>query len=416
MGYSGLIQEVAAADHPRGFYEEPFSLTLTTEMEAATIRYTKNGTVPTESVAEEGGNGTVYTEPISIYTTTILRVGVFKPDFIPSRIVTYTYLFLADVVNQPANPAGFPDRWKVVEASYEMNPDYPESDETIIKALTALPTISVVADPDDIFGSRGFYPNGETNRNDPWEKPCSIEMIYPDGRVGFQENVGVQGRNSAPGEQRKRGIRIDFKSRYGPSKLEFPIFEDAVEGADTAARRFDSLNLRSGKTENYTGVRYEPDLVILFRDPMLRNAELAMRALGTRNIHVHLYLNGLYWGVFNLTEAHEPDYYSTYLGGRDSDWFQVKAKDRSDFDGNDGLFARTDTEAVDRYLAFLDFMVAADLSQSENYRRVLHDIDPVDFADYIIYYNFYAVGDWPDNNWTFVMKNGDQPLPGRFLA
>ena len=71
---------------------------------------------------------------------------------------------------------------------------------------------------------------------------------------------------------------------------------------------------------------------------------------------------------------------------------------------------------MDRYLDFLSFVVSADLSRPANYAKVIQDLDPVDFADYIIYYSFYAVGDWPDNNWTFIMGNGANPLPGRFLA
>ena len=197
-----------------------------------------------------------------------------------------------------------------------MNPDYPESDATMIAALKSLPTLSVVADPEDMFGSTGFYPNGGFNANDPFERPGSIELIYPDGRPGFQANTGVQGRSSAGSSERKRGLKFDFKSKYGPSKLAFPVFEDAFEGSDTAAESFDSLNLRSGKTENYTGDAYRPELVIHFRDPMVRDVELAIRGHGTRNVFVHLYMNGLYWGVFNLTEAHEPDYYSTYFGAQ----------------------------------------------------------------------------------------------------
>jgi hypothetical protein len=210
-------------------------------------------------------------------------------------------------------------------------------------------------------------------------------------------------------------LKVEFKSIYGPSKLKFPgLFDGAKEGRDSASDEFDALILRPGKAENYTGVGYNPVLNIYFRDIMVRDAEIAITGYGSRNIFVHLYLNGLYWGVYDLTEVYGPDYYADYFGGAETDWFEVRSKDMSRRDGANGVFDPTDVVGTNRYLSFLNFMDTADLSQYTNYLRAAQDIHPLHFAEYIIYYSYYGVGDWPDNNWNFVMRKGPAPEPGFF--
>lgn len=54
-------------DHDRGLYTTPFDLALSTDTDGASIRYTTDGSVPTITA------GTLYTAPIHITTTTVLR-------------------------------------------------------------------------------------------------------------------------------------------------------------------------------------------------------------------------------------------------------------------------------------------------------------------------------------------------------
>jgi hypothetical protein len=62
----------------------------------------------------------------------------------------------------------------------------------IVDALKAAPTLSLVAEIGDLFDvDRGIYINS-VNSGPAWERPVSVEMIYPDGSVGFQENAGIR--------------------------------------------------------------------------------------------------------------------------------------------------------------------------------------------------------------------------------
>ena len=104
-GFEGYVGNVVT-DHERGLYDAPFQLALSSETPSATIRYTTDGTEPTLD------HGTTYNTAIPINTTTILRTVAFRDGYLPSEVVTSTFIFLSDVVNQPANPAGFPSSWQ----------------------------------------------------------------------------------------------------------------------------------------------------------------------------------------------------------------------------------------------------------------------------------------------------------------
>src|SRR5207253_8953874 len=95
---------------------------------------------------------------------------------------------------------------------------------------------------EDLFGNqRGLYLHS-VERGDKWERPCSVEMILPDGTTAFQINCGVriQGNfNRIPHKSPKHSFRLMFREKYGPSKLHYAMFPDSP------LQKFDTLILRS---------------------------------------------------------------------------------------------------------------------------------------------------------------------------
>jgi hypothetical protein len=413
-GLTNVLAPVTVS-HGRGFYDSAFQVSLACASSNVTIRYTLDGSAPTAS------SGTIYSSPIPISTTTVLRALAYRSGYLSQPVATHTYIFADHVLNQPTNPPGYPAQWtSSVSAWYGMYPNYPDSNETLKQGLLALPSVCISGSIDDIFGSAtGYYNHGSKGNNDSWEKPGSIELIYPDGNEGFQANAGVLGRANGVSSARKRGLRVEFKSIYGATKLKFPgLFDGAKEGRDSASDEFDALIIRPGHHENYTATSYNPVRNIYFRDVMMRDVQIAVSGYGDRNLFVHLYLNGLYWGVYNLTEVYNKDFLADYFGGKPEDWFDVSTKDMGPApnDGKAGLYDKTDIVGTNRWLSFLHFMDTADLSQPTNYLHAAQEVTPRDFAEYIIYYSYYGVGDWPDNNWNFGMRNGPNPGPGFFLV
>src|SRR6185436_14292524 len=133
--------------------------------------------------------------PLFITNTTVLRAAAFAPGLLPSDTHTRTFLFPRDIIRQPDGvpPPGWPASWGANRVNYGMDPNVVNDAryrETIEGDLRAMPSVSVVMNLNDLFNSvTGIYAN-PGNDGIAWERPMSLELIYPDGRDGFQEGAG----------------------------------------------------------------------------------------------------------------------------------------------------------------------------------------------------------------------------------
>jgi hypothetical protein len=304
----------------RGFYDAPFNLELIHPTPGATIRYTTNGTPPTAV------NGFSYTHPLRIAATTTLRAAAFQEQFDPSPVVTHTFLFLDDIIRQSPDgspPPGWPSSWGANVVDYGMDPDVvndPTYASTIRDDLRTIPSLSIVMDLKDLFDpTTGIYANpGQDGR--AWERPCSIELIHPDGTEGFETPAGIRIRGgfSRSTSNPKHAFRLFFRSEYGASKLTYPLFGD--DGTDT----FDKIDLRT--FQNYSWSFQGDGRGIFVRDQFNRDLQLAMGHHAERGEFYHLYINGHYWGIFNTCERPEAAYGATYYGGRREDYDTIKVE------------------------------------------------------------------------------------------
>lgn len=304
----------------RGFLETPFDLTLSSETPGAVLRYTTNGTWPNAT------NGLVYSGPIPIRGTTILRAAAFKDGLQPSVVKTHTYLFLQDVLRQSTNgaaPPGWPTSWGANTRDYGMDPDIvnsPTYRDQLIPALKSLPSFSVVTDLKHLFDpTTGIYANpGQDGRD--WERPCSLELVFPDGSKGFQIDAGIRIRGgfSRSTGNPKHALRFFFRESYGASKLKFPLFGNG--GTD----EFDALDLRT--FQNYSWSFQGDSQGVFIRDQFSRDTQLDMGRQGERGNYYHLYINGQYWGLFNSCERPEAAYAATYYGGNKEDYDVIKVE------------------------------------------------------------------------------------------
>src|SRR5205823_14338153 len=110
-----------------------------------------------------------------------------------------------------------------------------------------IPSYSIVPELGNLFGHTvGIYAN-PAGDGIAWERPASIELIYPDGTKGFHVNAGlrIRGGFSRSSGNPKHAFRFFFRQEYGASKLNYPAFANQ-NGADT----FDGFDLRT--FENYS--------------------------------------------------------------------------------------------------------------------------------------------------------------------
>ena len=324
-----------AFNQPHGFYEEPFELSITSQTPGAQIRYTTDGSVPTE------GSGQVLNGTLNISKTSVIRAAAFKPGHKPTKVVTQTYLFLEDVVRQSPDglpPAGFHYEWGANRVDYGMDQRVVNDEryrDKIFKGLRVIPSYSLVMDLEDLFGEDGIYANAKEDGRD-WERTCSLELIQGDKEEGFQVNCGIRIRGgfSRMTSNAKHAFRFFFRGEYGPAKLKYPVF------GKTAASEFDNLDLRT--FSNYSWSLSNDPRCTFMRDQFNRDLQLAMGQSTARGYFCHLYINGQYWGLFNTCERPEASFGGSYFKGRADDFDVIKiGRGRGNGQGNTqyGLFA-----------------------------------------------------------------------------
>ena len=222
----GSIKHQVMLSHQRGFFEDPFDLTLTPALDGADIFFTTDGSEPSLT------NGTRYTAPIRIATTATIRAGAVTDTKIPFKINTSTFIFLDDVLKQGGAPVGYPDKWQtMVIADYGFDKDV-APDAELKAALRSLPTVSLVMSIDDWFNPSndpevgGIYSNSVNGRGRDWERPVSAEFFgFPHGRDAQVDcGVRIYGNASRSISCRKHNMRLVFRSCYGTSKFKFPLF------------------------------------------------------------------------------------------------------------------------------------------------------------------------------------------------
>ena len=393
MGFSGFVADTKFLPD-RGFYAGDIDVAITTATAGAEIYYTTDGSVPTPS------NGTLYTAPVGVDTTTTLRAAAFLPGFVPTNTDTHTYIFAADVPGQPADPAGFPADWGthiqnpgngqpfLAIADYAVDPGVATPAE-LQDALTCLPAVSIVMERDDLFDAgSGIYSN-PMQQGEAWERPTSIEFIHPDGAPGFQEDAGLRIQGAAarrPWTTPKHSFRVLFKSEYGVGKLEHPLFP----GSDVD--RFNTLVLRAGFNDAWTiSAAAQSENALYISDQWARDSQRAMGQPAAPGRFVNLFVDGLYWGVYNLHERPDASFQSEHQGGADDAWDVVNHPDAQIVDGTrdawDALYAKVNANPLD-------------------YAGVLEDLDVVSLIDYMLL-NFYnGTNDWLPNNWYAAARTG----------
>ena len=382
---TGIVADVKFSVD-RGFYTNAFSLSLTCATPGVTIRYTLDGKAPTASV------GSTYTAPLNINSTTVLRAFASKANSLPSDVDCQTYLFLNDVITQSANgaaPPGWPATWGGNVVDYGMDPEIVTNalyKDTLKDDLKSIPTFSIVMNLDDMFSAgTGIYAN-PGNDGPAWERPCSIELIHPDGEEGYQANCGIRLRGgfSRSTTNPKHAFRFFFRQEYGLSKLNFPMF-----GA-TGAKSFDKFDMRT--MQNYSWSFQNDSRMICLRDVMSRDAQLAMNGMSARGDFYHLYVNGQYWGLYNSEERPEAAFAESYLGGREEDYDTIKQLDgyiSGPTDGNSDAWFRLWYAATNGFANDFDYFkvqgLNVDGTVNTNYENLVDVPNLIDYMLVILY-------------------------------
>jgi hypothetical protein len=398
----------------RGFYSAPFDVTIATSTPGAIIVYTTNGSAPTVDANLNVTNGTLYSAPVHVAGTTNLRAAAFKLGFAPTNVDTQTYIFTSDVIHQTYQSAinsGLPASWGSRSADYGLDPDVIGPNDLfggvyaglIESSLKAIPTLSLTLDNADFFGPSGIYTNVFGTGID-WERPTSAELIFPDGTDGFQIDAGMRINGEASRSlSRKNGFRLHFRSEYGAGSLDYPLFGDGVD-------EFNALVLRPHFNDGWgwDGAEGDP---LYGRDQWFRDTQAAMGHDSSRGNVVHLYVNGLYWGLYNPSERLDDAYAASYSGGDISE-YDVISNDGA-HDGTGDAYAtmiglaqavNSATTAAAKHAAYMQLQGKLPDGSDDLAREPYLDV--VNYIDYMILNHYGGNNDWPDRNWYAIRRRG----------
>lgn len=307
----------------RGFYTAPLTVTLSTATAGASIYYTLDSSPPLKADGTAAATAKLYSEPIAISTTTILRSAGVKTSWQSTAVDSQSYIFPNDVAAQ-TRPSTYPTTWGTGNTGdYAVDPQVSKSaaDATRFQAgLRNLPTLSVSTTMANFFGTSGIYTQ---STNDALEAVVSAEYFQPAGGSapvdgvnaveGFQIDCGmkVQGGSSRNfSSSAKHSFSLRFRGDVGPGKLSYDLFGD---GSVTS---FNSVQLRAMYNNSWThSDASQRARATMIPDQWMRDSLLAMgRTDAGHGRFVNLYLNGLFWGVYNLHERVDNDHYAAYTG------------------------------------------------------------------------------------------------------
>ena len=428
--FSGLsIAAVAAWATPtfnraHGVCRSPFLLKVKGEETGSVVRYTLDGSEPTAASPE-------FTTNIYVNSTTIIRAAEFRDGVRCSDIATASYIFPANVLEQPALPEGYPSTWGkytsisgTAIADYEMDPELTSNTayaKKIKDAFYSIPALSIVTDKENLFnktkdeqtGGIYIYTGTSDSNGRGWERPASVELMG-DGH-DFTETCGLKihgGQGRVPEKNPKHSFRLTFKDEYGKKTLKYPLYGEG------SVARFNSLIVRT--FYNYSWIHSDATQrtqAQYCRDLWARSMQKRMGYHTSDGLYVNVFINGLYWGLYNLSERIDDDYCKYHFGGLKSDYDVVKRED----------YLEAAEGTLDKWNQLISLSERVSLPDN-TYKvitgeapltagtkpEVLLDVD--NFIDYMLINQYGGNADWDHHNWIAVNNREDSTQGFRFIC
>ena len=330
---------------PGGYYDRDIRLEIASPSSTVDVIFTDDGSLPTPA------NGKVYSQPIRLSAAT------------PAVTVIRARAVLPAPSGNELGP--------VVSASY------------FVGVQATLPMMSLIVEPDDLWGlERGIHANPH-ERGIAWERPADVTYVDADRRSGFHIPAGVRIHGRWSRRFEKKSLRLYFREEYGASRLEYPLFTDS-EGTYSSVRSFKRLVLHSGGHDYAVPPRCNWTLM---RNRLADDLALQLGGYATYNQATLLFINGKPWGVYHIRERLEDRFLADHYGVESADFLEEPEWSRKLLAG--------DRENWDHLLRFVE---THDLADPANYAYVQTQVDVANFIDYNILQIYAANLDWPHSN------------------
>lgn len=326
--------------------------------EGTVIRYTRDGSEPTEKSTLYGGG------KISIRSnSTVVRAKLFCDGYLSPRSVAQSYIFLG-------------------------------RDMTI-------PVVSMTTDKSYFFDNKigiyvdGTYKSDKKNYEYEWRRPVNVEYFDAPGKeAAINQLCETRIQGGATRTNAVKSLAVYANKRFGEKRLVYEFFPTEKPGI----KEFKSIILRN--SGNDFNDLYFRDAAIQHNAAM--NCDLDWQAWQP----TAFFLNGEYYGMLNIRErSNEDNIYSNYGGLEDIDmienWWELKQ----------GTW--------DNYQRFKDFYSASANAENTNMDNYADKMDIDEFINLMAVNTFHNNLDFPGNNivmwrptaeggkWRWIMKDTD---------
>ena len=346
-----------------GFYSNTVTVTMSCA-EGLEIRYTTDCSTPTrESPLFEGA--------ITLTKTTVVRARAFSESLLGSTVTGSTYW-----INDP----------------------------------TPIPVsvVSIYTDNDYFFSNKsGILVKGSgkiANYNQNWEYPCQIEYFDENGVRQLVQMATTRVAGHSSRSQKQKSLSVFARSALGSDTFNCDFFENRdYEG-------YSAIQLRMTNSDNHS---------CRMRDAVLSEMSEGLGLYYQAGRPIILYINGKYYGHYNLREKANKDSLAQWEGITDEKI--IKSIDILEGSGiNKTQVLKGSNED---WVELINFCRTHKLNTEENLQYVLDRVDVDSLYNYAIFsmmINNYDAGNvryyrFPGGKWKFMLHdieagamNGDE--------
>ena len=387
-------------NHPSGFYNEAITLTMSAPS-GYEIYYSLDNSDPDE-------HSTHYDAPIRIDDVSnrenkySLKENISSLDvYYPSEKVDKCTLVKAIAINKDTN-----ERSSISYFNYFVGFQNKSG-------YSNLPVITLNVNDDDLFDyDRGIYVTGRIYDESPHEGyPETYPANYHQKGKEWERNANFKffENSKTLGLEQNIGIRIHGGWSRAFNQKSFNLYaRKELSGSSTFDKQFfaginaHSLMLRSGGYRDTDLTKVRDSLDQDMSENELFDIQRSMPAI--------VFLNGEYWGIYNLQERYSDYYVEEHHDIPRKNVLIIK---------NDEIDEGKETD-YHFYEELVSFFQNNDFVESEKYEEAKGYIDMDEFASYMATQLYIGNIDWPGNNvrmykdvktenskWHFMMYDTD---------
>lgn len=294
--------------------------------------------------SEPTPNSMMYTGPITLTGNTVVRAVAYRDGAVYSQIATQTYIFGED---------------------------------------TNLRVVSVVAEPDELYGSNGIIANSSKRR----AVNANVEVYTQYGDQLLDQGCRMQLMGAGSLKQSQKSMRLMADAAYGDNLFRAKLF-DKREYTE-----YDAFVLRSSGQDSWKTRMHDSILTSLLEGSCVMYQETETCVV---------YVNGQYYGHMNMRERINPESICQFHGWDDPENVDILE--------NKGVLV---AGSGDDWWDLVDWVKDVDMTQESNVQLLAERLDIENYLTYVAFEQFIANNDLGNVRWY---RNANQDGKWRFIA